>query len=313
MAVTAEQLIERAKEAADLTNVEDFVTDATWLQWCNDGVRELHRYVTNKFKATYYRTFDFTLAEGEFQQTLPSNFWRLKGLDIDAATVRRREVRPFNFADRHKYQRDPARQSFAPYCNDRVYNLVGSSLLQVQAQEHAAGDYRLYYVPKPKELEAVRTIVRAAPSDQVLLDVDGVPSWLFANFDLTPTSGPVISPDIGKLLTITGAAEDENNGSRLLTAVASAVAASSGGDIVAEVFGGGVVATLATVLDDELDNYSEYVWLTAAIKALTKEESFAQARELKEQRNLIRVDLSESLETDQGGPATIIDTDGDDW
>src|SRR5262245_54969038 len=139
---TTEQLMASAKEEADLTNVADFVTDTQWIAWLNDGVRELHRKVTNKYKKTYYRTYDFTLTAGKSVVTLPGNFWRLTGLDLDAGTARRREVRPFNWAERNRHRQSTLRdlETFAP---DRVYTLLGSRQLKIEPEEQAAGNYRL--------------------------------------------------------------------------------------------------------------------------------------------------------------------------
>lgn len=305
MSVTTEQLIADAKEAADLTNVADYVTAAQWIRWLNDGAKELHRFVTNKFRATYYRTFDFTIAEGASQVTLPANFWRLRGLDVDADTIRRRAVLPFNFAERNQHQSDYLRM-FGPtvFCADRYYNVLGSRLLQIQPQEHAAGSYRLYYVPTPKVLSAVRTIGPDPLANDNVVVTAGIPTWHLLNFGLT-------SVDVGNQLTVSGALAAVNNGSRLITSVISATDATTDGTATNETFDPAVVFTFATCLDAELEPYSEYVWLCAALKSLVKEESYAQARELKEQRNLIRADLTESLEQDQGGPQTIVDTDGD--
>lgn len=308
MSVTTEQLIAAAKEGADLTNVTDYVTDAQWVSWLNDGSRELHRFVTNKFRATYYRTYDFTIAAGDSQVTLPSNFWRLRGLDLDAGTIQRRSVLPFNFAERNSHQRDYLRM-FGPtlFAADRYYNVLGSRLLQIQPEEHAAGSYRLYYVPKPKTLALVFTIPRDPGDDEILATggPDGEPLYTFDQF-----SG-FTEENIGDLLTVAGAFETPNDGTRTILGAPSGSAVFTDGSAVSETPGGGVVFTLSRCLDPELEPYQEYVWLTASIKSLIKEESFAQARELKEQRNLIRADLTESVEQDQGGPQTIIDTDGD--
>jgi hypothetical protein len=301
MSVTTEQLIVLAKEGADLTNVADYVTNATWLSWLQNGVNELHRFVTNKFKKTYYRTYDFTLAAGESQITLPSNFWRLSGLDIDADTARRREVRPFNFAERNRYRQNATRD-LSTFANDRFYNLVGSSILKIQAEEQAAGSYRLYYTPKPRTLLLVRSITMD-PGDDTS---DGLGLLTF-DVDTSFTSA-----DVGNLLTLDGCVDAADDRDYEILTVPSTSSITVSPAPPAALFDADTTATVSTPLDPELEPYSEYVWLTAAIKSLTKEESYAQAKELKEQRNLIRLDLLEALETDSGGPATVIDTDGDD-
>jgi hypothetical protein len=304
---TTEQLIALAKEAADLTNVADYVTDTTWLPWINAAVTELHRFVTNKFKATYYRTYDFTLAQGASQITLPSNFWRLKGLDINPDKPTRRTVRPFNFQERNSLKANVLRDvDPLIYAPDRFYNVIGSSLLKLQPQEQAAGSYRLYYVPKARTLRLVQAISIHGDSDNVVSGSSA--TWTFDSFDFTDTI-------VGDILTMAGdVVNPGNNGSRAITAIVSPIEVQTAGDgINTETFADPPVmtATIATVLEPELDPYAEYVWLTAAIKSLVKEESYQQAKALAEQRNLIRDDLTEALETDQGGPKTIIDTDDD--
>jgi len=308
VATTTEQLLASATEGADLTNVADYVTDPTWLGWLNDGVKELHRFVTNKFKATFFRQYDFTLAAGQSQVTLPSNFWRLKGLDINAGTPRRRAVLPFNFGERNRIRTDYLRD-FGPitFDPDRFYNVIGSSLLKIQPEETAAGAYRLYYVPKPKPLAFVRTIVRDVGNDNVNAFAPSVRGMSFTN-------GLFGLDDIGNIVTIAGSgAPATNNGPYVITADDGPTFVNTDRDLTAvtEFFGVGVTATVTYTLDAELEPYSEYVWLCAAIKSLVKEESFQQAKFLADQRNLIRDDLTEALETDQGGPKTIIDTDDD--
>ena len=115
---------------------------------------------------------------------------------------------------------------------------------------------------------------------------------------------------MGDMLTTTGASDGDNNGTHRIVTVVGAAQAETDGSAADETFGSGVTATVSTCLDAELEDFAEYVWLCAAIKSLAKEESSMQAKELKEQRNLIRSDLTEALETDSGGPSTIIDTDG---
>lgn len=322
MSVTTAQLLALAKEAADLTNVTDYVTDSTWVSWLNAAVVELHRFVTNKFKATYIRTYDFTFAAGTSQLTLPTDFWRLRGLDIDPGTPRRREVRPYNFAERNRYNRSSMRDlDPAIFVRDRAYNVIGSSLLKIEAEENAAGNYRLYYVPKPGTLALPITVDFAIDAG----DVPFVPSspdpgnWLLANAAF-PTDGSVPEDGSAELTLTFDAPNTGFNGTYFITDVVSEsnvlcsnLTSSVGFSSPAGGTGSYTYQAVGTVneLDAELEPFAEYVWLTAAIKSLMKEESFAQAKALSEQRNLIRQDLEEALEPDQGGPSTIIDTD--DW
>jgi hypothetical protein len=331
VATTTAQLIALAKEAADLANVTDYVTDETWLSWLNTGIKELHRFVTNKFKDTYFRTHDFTLTSGEYRAALPADFWKIKGLDIDAETPRRREVTRFNFSERNKFRANNLR-SLDPgrYCTDRVYNVVGSGLIQIEAEEQAQGAYRLYYVPKPVLLADLITVAFDMGTGDngnvpALGSLDGIGSWAFVNAAFNHT----IPVDGSVDLTL---AFDSPNGAfsgayhivDVGTVADGFGRPTVGVSNLASVFGlsGALVGTgtysyypigYGNEIDEELEPYVEYIWLTAAIKSLVKEESFAQAKLLADQRNLIREDLAEAVEQDQAGPVTIIDTDDDGW
>lgn len=311
MSVTTEQLLALAKEGADLTNVSDYVTDAIWLSWLNDGVKELHRLVTNKFRATYYRTYDFTVAEGDSLVTLPSNFWRLKGLDLNPDQTNRRAVLPFNFAERNDYRRDYTRD-FGPvsFSADRYYNVLTRRRLQLQPKDHASGTYRLYYTPKPHLLALARTFNVNSADTTVPTGTTEYGRWAMAN-------GAFVAADIGGTLTPTfGAPNTAFNTDYEVVSIASTTAVNVTPDpTTLGTFTNPASGTVSLVhrLDEELEDYSEYVWASASIKSLNKEESYAQIKRLDAQLGVIRNDLAESLETDQGGPATIIDTDGDDW
>lgn len=310
MSITTEQLIALAKEAADLTNVADYVTDATWVSWLNAGKDELHRLVTNKFKATYFRTFDFTLAAGESQVTLPANFWRLRLLKIDPDTPRRRTVRPYNLLDEDRYLQSTLR-NLDSWCQDRRYNLLGSRLLKIQAEENASGTYRAYYVPKSRPLALARTMTMD-PGDDAFTAGGGPSGGDLFLFDAEALALP-LAQYVGRVLSFTDTGQLSSNGDYEVLSVPTTDSFETPPDTGFGGFTATTTAQLVGALDVELEPFSEYVWLTAAIKSLIKEESFAAANMLKDQRNLIRDDLVEALETDEGGPKTVIDTDDDGW
>jgi hypothetical protein len=150
MGTTRADLIAQAKDLADMANT-DFVEATTWNTWANDGIKALQRDVVSCFKDTFFRTENFTLSGSTYSHTLPSDFQRVKGVDIDADTPRRRTVRRFNFQERNSYRY--IGDFFTPLLNNvhpfLFYNVVGSNILQIQPQERASGSFRLYYVPKP--------------------------------------------------------------------------------------------------------------------------------------------------------------------
>jgi hypothetical protein len=221
LATTLLDILTNAADMADMpvpADEDEFVTHTTAVRWANDGLKELHRIATSGAKPLYFRTDDFTLSGSSHTADLPEDFSRLLGLDLNPGTANRQTVTRFNFAERNDYR--PAYLS-PVVCRDRHYALVGSLTMEIEPQERAAGNYRVYYVPTPTPL-----------------------------------------------------ADDDDE------------------------------------IDPELEPYAEYVAIALAIKMAAKEESFELVRELKEKRNVMRVDILEALESDQAGPATVIDVYG---
>jgi hypothetical protein len=172
MSILRSDLIADAKAKSDFI-FSDFVDDDRWGVWCDQSVKELHRVVCATFADTYFRTTDFTLTGTTFTYALPANFMRLKGLDVNPGKPNRRSVRRFNFAERN----DSANHGFFSgfrACDqfDRLrYNVVGSNTLEIQPQEHAAHDYRLYWIPRPTAMVA----------DDTALDVELEPYWEYVS------------------------------------------------------------------------------------------------------------------------------------
>lgn len=220
MATTLADLEAAAQERADMAgSAAEFTT--FWGEWANDGIRELHRAICNYFKSTYFRTTPFALSGSTYQYTLPATIKRVKGVDLNPGTPRRQTVRPLDFASRNEY-RGVGFIVPANICIDRRYTVLGTSpgILQLEPQENAAGNYALYWVPKPTLL--------TAPTDAI---------------------------------------------------------------------------------DPELEEYKDYVECYMAKFAAIKAKDFEIAESMVDAMNVIRADMAESVETDEGGASTIIDVD----
>jgi hypothetical protein len=334
-------ILANAQEYADMVpgegDSDGFVPTDTWRVWINHGIRELHDVVTTCFKATYFRTTLFTLAGTTYQYTLPSNLKRVKGVDIDPGTPRRRTVRPFNFGDRNSYL-GGTMSSIATYCRYRRYSVLGSGLLQIEPQEQASGNYALYWVPKATELPEPDFTVRALVTSLPNYDDSGLPTLVaLANGALPAQDGVALL--VNDRVLFTGGVAGKDNGIFKVVAVGDgshpwSLTRTTDYDQNAEIAIGDVVQVTEgtkyagtewlnssaaidvdaqpmtfspSVVDTEIEPYIEYPALYAARNALTKEESFDQANMMSAQMNQIRADMSESLENDEGGPSTIVD------
>jgi hypothetical protein len=146
---TLAEMRDGAKELADLTDT-DFVTDARWNVWVNQGVKRLFGLVATAFAEHFFEEHDFTLTSTEDGARfdlgdLDSPFMFARGVDKDPGTANACPVRRFNFSERNS---STSKTRLLRWVPDRTYRVMGS-VLMVQPWQQAAGNYRLYYVGRP--------------------------------------------------------------------------------------------------------------------------------------------------------------------
>ena len=116
----------RARERADFTS-SNFVTDeANSLDaLINEGAQRLHALLVEKFGQFYIvKSEDFTTVSGQIQYPLPSDFFKLLGVDLqlNGLTV---DLEPFMFKERNQYKTATPRGYFAVLPR---YSIVGGNI-----------------------------------------------------------------------------------------------------------------------------------------------------------------------------------------
>lgn len=99
---TLAQLRQQAREAADqpLTG-NPLVTESELTTYLNQAGQTLHDLITRANEDYYLTAVEFTLAT-ENTYTLPENFYKLRGVDLQDGD-RWLKVHPFNFSERDRY------------------------------------------------------------------------------------------------------------------------------------------------------------------------------------------------------------------
>ena len=159
MTVTVASLETRARRRADMIN-RNFVTSAEWLQYLNDGYKELYDILVARFEDWYTESLEFSVASGVESYDLPANFYKLRGLDRSAGAGEYITLRPFNFNDRNVKGGLIRRTRLS----DVEYRIMRDTLI-FEPRDRALGDYRMWYVPRANDL--------TVSSDTV----DGVNGW----------------------------------------------------------------------------------------------------------------------------------------
>ncbi len=131
------------------------IAQTTWDEWVNDGIESLWAMVTTFFADHFYASYSFALAGGIGGNildvtTIPAgDFRRVRMLEFAPDTQQRRRVRGFNFNE--KDEGAGMGQWVGIWAPDIRMRLMGQKII-IEPYERAAGNYRLYYVPRHPRL-----------------------------------------------------------------------------------------------------------------------------------------------------------------
>lgn len=141
---TLAQLRTRARRRADMEN-SNFVSDAELTDFINSSYSELYDVMVTRYEDYYVGTpTSFSLSAGTNTYSLPSDFYKLRGVDYKADGQDFIELYTYNWNERGR--RNNPLHSLAYSRVNLTYRIVGSSLY-ILPEDNAAGDYQLWYIP----------------------------------------------------------------------------------------------------------------------------------------------------------------------
>jgi len=139
--IQLQALRRRVRQRADMV-YSQFVTDSELNDYINGSAQELYDKLVEANVDYYNATLNFTGGSGRSSYTLPSaTVYKLRGLDIDlgGSWV---PVYSFEYLERDRYQDTTVARLVASV----KYRWMGTAIEFLPA-DHAAGTYRLRYVP----------------------------------------------------------------------------------------------------------------------------------------------------------------------
>ena len=132
----------QAKRRADQESTQ-FVSDAEWDVYINRGCDKLHNMLVNLYGQDYFvmelEIPVTSIVDDKFP--LPSNFFKLLGLDRKESSDYNTIVYKYRWSDRDVYQ-----SAFSSYLNNNRYRLIGNNLSILQPDD-TASSYLMYYIP----------------------------------------------------------------------------------------------------------------------------------------------------------------------
>lgn len=147
--VTVASLISQVRKLSDLVGAEKRITDSDIITYIDKSWKELQDLLIEKEQDYFITTSGIDLVAGTDTYALPTNFYRLRGVDIVKGSDLF-NVRKFNWQDRNRFQRTDF--SYNYYEGNTIrYRLQGNSL-KITPTPTKSDTLQVNYVPSPPTL-----------------------------------------------------------------------------------------------------------------------------------------------------------------
>lgn len=150
MTVTLAQMKTRARERSDMES-SDFVSEDELTGYVNSSLAELYDLLVAAYGEDYFLADPFAIAtvNGTSDYALPTDFYKLKGVDVRINGSNWQSVRPFNFNERNRNQDISWGLAGGP---DVRYRIMGSNL-KLSPVPNGIYSLQLWYVPSAPVLD----------------------------------------------------------------------------------------------------------------------------------------------------------------
>ena len=274
--VSLSELRQLTRQRADNENSQ-FVTDTELTRYLNNSWGELYNLIIENFNEDYFTTsHSFSLTSGTDSYSLPSDFYKSRGVDLVVTNTESVPLRRYNWAER-------TRNSVTVRARDYRYRIQKGSIIFTPLPS-TNDSIKIFYIPDPRKLESV------TPS--------GVTRGTTTTY--TVSSHSFVADDV---VNVSGFLADDYNSQQTVQSVTNTT-------IVTDLNSSALSdPTLIGTVESVFDFYSgwdEYVIIDSAIKILIKEEADVTALLLQKNQMRERI-ITESQNRDAGEPQTVTD------
>ena len=154
-----------AQQRADMVN-SDFVTKQEWIDYINHSYTELYDLLIQVYGDEYYVATPFTFntdSRNPGLYDLPSNHYKLLGVELSVNTNAWRTLTRYSFINRNNYLFGNTSVSAAGITNLK-YRLIGNQI-QLVPLPSGGQTIRLWFIPRPVFLQADSDVL------------DGISGW----------------------------------------------------------------------------------------------------------------------------------------
>lgn len=152
MAFTLADIKTQVRQRADMEN-STFIKDDELKNYINNSYAELYDILVSRFEDYFSKSESFSLTGASNNHSLPSDLYKVRGVDYMLSTNDPVTLRRWNFDERNKIARTTTRALRG--VGDRQYRVMGQNLT-VLPSDKAPGNYQLWYIPRynPLSLDA---------------------------------------------------------------------------------------------------------------------------------------------------------------
>jgi len=285
VAATLGDLIANARDKANVAAAQ-FVTDAQIVVYLNEALKQMRELIVAADDSYYQATLDFSIGAQPLNlQTLPADFWKMRGLDAYAGdSLRQTEV----------YARE-YRNRFAAGLG-YYFGGDGNSIVIVPGFDAPqANPFRLTYTPKLTPLASLR-FIQHGPGD----GTNAGEQWFFDNgaFTAGDVGATMVVYGSGTILDGTWTIASVVDANRVNTTVAPGALIALGASSVVSI----QTAGTRTSLDVTEDNFSEYPAVRAAMAIARKKRQDSLVAQLAAERADIEGRISAMSKMRQSEP-----------
>ena len=274
--VTLTELRTLTRQRADMENSQ-FVDDTELTRYLNNSWGELYNLIGENFNEDYFTTSTtISLTSGTDSYSLPSDFYKLRGVDLVVTSTESVPLRRYNWAQR-------TRNSLTVYARDYRYRLQKNSIVFTPVPS-TSDSIKVFYIPSPRKLESV------TPS--------GVTTGSTTTY--TVSSHSFVADDV---VNVSGfLATDYNSQQTVQSVTATTIVTDLDSSALSAPTSIGTVESVF----DFYTGWDEYIIVDSAIKMLVKEEQDVTG--LMVQKNMLNGRMiTESQNRDAGEPQTVTD------
>ena len=273
--VALNSLRDEARQRADQVNTT-FVTDAELNGYLNNSWSELYDILVSKYQDDYFLTSTtVTITSGTSSYSLPSNFYKARGVDLNINDNQNTPLQRYTFADR-------TRDSLVRYARDVKYRIQANNI--VFAPSPSSNTATLWYIPKPRKLQSVTPTAISRGSTT---------TWT------VPSTHSFVAED--EINGINFYATDYNVQQTVSSVTSTTVVTDLDSSALSDPT---VYGTLESMQDFVNAGWRQYVSVDAAIMMMLKEESDISGLVYVKQGLLDRIEIM-AEDRDSGEPAQV--------